>query len=87
MKKFICDSACFLLALALLMTAGAVIEGTLAFLPALFTALVLGSGMKLLYHIGWGDPVFRHHRRPQVRSASKQPIQVSPSASHTLGAA
>lgn len=88
MKKFFCDSACFFLALALLMVVSAAIEGTLTLLPALGIALVLGIGMPVLYRIGWGDPVFRHHRRAAVRRVPKpQTIRVAHSASHTLGAA
>ena len=81
MKKFFCDSACFLLALTLLMVWGAVIEGSFAFLPALGISLVLGFGIRVLYLIGWGDPIFPQLRKP------KQALQVTSSSHHRLGAA
>lgn len=98
MKKFFCDLGCFFLVLALIMTVGAMIEGTLPFWPALFAGCCIGLLTGGLYQLGFHSlaelfprravrRAVRRVHKPHTVPASGRTLPLNPAAKHRLGAA
>lgn len=92
MKKFFCDLGCFFLVLALIMTVGAMIEGSLPFWPALFACCCIGLLTGALYQLGFhslAELLPRRAARPvrSVHTGSRRSLPIAAASKHRLGAA